>query len=499
VVNLDRRRFFAIATLAFNEQWSWADAPHYGLHFQPRGGIFGDPIPFFWEGTYHVYYLRGQLLPGGTLTPLGWHHLASRNLVEWEELPPALLPDENDSSCATGSVLERQGLFHAFYSGSTRKGVAISHAISRDLTVWKKDPGNPILLPDETRYSKMHWRDPHVFWNPEAKQYWMAIATQEKSEPGYPYAGGVALAVSDDLTSWAVKGTIYSDRQTVAAECPDVFPYRGGWGMLYYTRTTKLRVAAHPGGPWRPTALDDISGLDFNAGKSMWDGRRRVVIGMIPRRSSDFAEGDYGGTMLIPRELAADSAGYPTVRCPAEVIAACREDATAGQGMKVFQPLMGSSATTAEASAHFEFEGDRPGMLWWSDAPPSYYFRFTVDAPGGARAGVYLRAQKRPDAPNGKPLDQGYLLEIDPAQNEISLRPFRIWDRLADIRRLRLGPASARRIAIEIFVHKDILEVFAGNQRSFVSRLYGEQEGGLALMAWDGPVAFEETFVGKMA
>jgi beta-fructofuranosidase len=495
---LARREVLALPALGRLKPLLGANRPQHGLHFQPDGGIFGDPIPFFWDGTYHVFYLRGQFLPGGKLTALGWHHLASRNLVAWEEMPPALLPDENDRSCATGSIIERDGVFHAFYSGSTRIGVALSHASSRDLITWTKDAANPILTADPVRYNKAHWRDPHVFWNPEAKEYWMAIATQENSDANYPYAGCVALATSTDLAQWAVKGTMYSDRQSIAAECPDVFPFHDGWGLIYYTRTTRLRVAAHPQGPWRDTTLEDLSGLDFNAGKSMWDGRRRIVIGMIPRRSSDFAEGEYGGTMLVPRELDTDTAGNPIVRCPAEVTAACREDATAGQGMRVFQPLMGSPGTTGQASARLTLTDGKPGMLWWSHAPSNYYFRITVNASSGARAGIYLRTQRKPDAPEGKPLDQGYLLDIEPAERTISLRYFNTWDRLAEIRRLRLNSPTGRQIQIEMIVDRDILEVFFDNQRSFVSRLFGEQRGGLALLAWDGPVSFENGFIGRI-
>ncbi len=359
-----RRAVLAIPALALGRPFTGQSNSSQGFHFQPEGGIFGDPIRFFHDGTYHVFYLRGQLLPTGKLTPLGWHQIASRDLVKWEELPPALLSDANDRSCATGSIIERNGVFHAFYSGATTAGPAISHATSHDLNTWTKDPANPILLPDQTRFSKPHWRDPHVFWNAPAKEYWMAIASQENSDANSPYAGCVALATSTDLAQWTVKGTIYSDRQSIAAECPDIFPYRGGWGMIYYTRTSRFRVAAYPQGPWRSTSLEDLSGLDFNAAQSMWDGRRRIVIEMIPRRSSDFAEGDYGGTMLLPRELAADAAGNPIVRCPAEVVAACKEDATAGLGMKVFKPLMDSACTIDRTSARLFQKDGKPGMLW---------------------------------------------------------------------------------------------------------------------------------------
>ena len=166
--------------------------------------------------------------------------------------------------------------------------------------------------------------------------------------------------------------------------------------------------------------------------------------------------------------------------------------------MKVFQLLMGSPVALDVTSARLKLDDGKPGMLWWNRAPSNYYLRATVNASPGARAGIYLRTQRKPDAPEGKPLDQGYLLEVDPAETTVTLRSFNTWDRLAEIRRLRLNAPAGRPIEIEVFVNKDILEVFAGNQRSFVSRLFGEQQGGLALMAWDGPVSFENGFIGRI-
>ncbi len=38
------------------------------LHLKPQDGWFGDPIPFYWDGVWHLFYLRDQqhhALPGG--------------------------------------------------------------------------------------------------------------------------------------------------------------------------------------------------------------------------------------------------------------------------------------------------------------------------------------------------------------------------------------------------------------------------------------------------
>ncbi|MBZ0288496.1 MAG: hypothetical protein K8I30_12840, partial [Anaerolineae bacterium] len=49
---------------------------------------------------------------------------------------------------------------------------AVMHATSPDLVTWTKDPANPILFSDFERYEPHDWRDPFVFWNDEAREWW---------------------------------------------------------------------------------------------------------------------------------------------------------------------------------------------------------------------------------------------------------------------------------------------------------------------------------------
>ena len=51
------------------------------LHFRPEGMKAGDVIPFFWKGSYHLFYLEGP----------DWGHIVSQDLLHWQELPKALV------------------------------------------------------------------------------------------------------------------------------------------------------------------------------------------------------------------------------------------------------------------------------------------------------------------------------------------------------------------------------------------------------------------------
>src|SRR5580658_8796771 len=71
----------------------------------------GDAIPFFHNGKYHIFSLTPP--PGTGVYPdrlrTTWHHTSSDNLVDWEDVGPALIPggpsEPDADGCWTGSVL----------------------------------------------------------------------------------------------------------------------------------------------------------------------------------------------------------------------------------------------------------------------------------------------------------------------------------------------------------------------------------------------------------
>ena len=80
------------------------------LHFDNDGKGIGDVLPFYWNGEYHVFY---QAPPPEGVRYVCWGHSVSKDLVNWEILPYAILagePDEPDGHGAySGSVAEHDG------------------------------------------------------------------------------------------------------------------------------------------------------------------------------------------------------------------------------------------------------------------------------------------------------------------------------------------------------------------------------------------------------
>src|SRR5919202_2571895 len=94
-------------------------------YHRPVGGRLGDAIPFYWDGTWHVFYLdyRPEFFhhtpPGARQT--AWAHVSSPDLVHWHRHADAIAPGPegavDSGSCATGSVFGHGGVFHLFYTG----------------------------------------------------------------------------------------------------------------------------------------------------------------------------------------------------------------------------------------------------------------------------------------------------------------------------------------------------------------------------------------------
>lgn len=458
-----------------------AGGPPIWLHYEPTASELGDPIPFYWDGVYHVFYLSTPKT--GEDRRIRWAHISSRDLLHWREHPDAI------EGCLTGSIIERAGVFHAF----TTEGGAIGHAVSRDLETWRKDAR--FRLPIDPRWYEASWRDPCVVWNPKDRQYWMAICGRTKTDGSNPLTGCVALATSPDLEHWTVQPPLWAPQFSTWLECPDLFPYGEKWVLGYYWRQTRVRMADSPAGPWQRPAVDSPTHWNCSAAKTMWDGRRRILIGWIPRRSCSCGQVTGGCTLLAPREWYLLPDGTPAVRPAAEVIGAFARDATHGRGVRVFQAVMSRWKLEADGATASP-AADGSALALWREAPANYYFRAQVRFAPHARAKIFLRGQSGDTAYGTRtPLDTGYSLELDPDQKCVSLRPWYEWDQRGPVNEMVYEFPGDRTALVELFVDGDILEVFLDGRQALVGRIPESMQGSLSLLAQDGRVDFEQVAV----
>ena len=192
------------------------------FHFSSRRGFINDPNGLvFFAGEYHLFY---QHQPFGT--DIGydlkfWGHAVSRDLVHWEELPPALAPDQHGAMYSGSAVVDwdnTSGLqsgdeppLVALYTADGRSAdevrpftQCLAYSNDRGRT-WSKHPGNPVL----PHIAGLN-RDPRVF-RYQPGDCWVMVLYLDQDRFG--------LFTSHNLLQWTPRQEV----RLPSHSCPDLF------------------------------------------------------------------------------------------------------------------------------------------------------------------------------------------------------------------------------------------------------------------------------------
>lgn len=447
------------------------------LHFQSDHAWFGDTMPLYAQGVYHIYYTARR--EGGTDA---WGHVSTKDFVEFTEHPWAITSGEDgsmdDASLCTGCVYYENGTYYLFYTGRTKRRTAhMLRAVSKDGIHFEKEYRELFVNNEEWYSSDGTWRDPAVFWNEEAKQYWMVFCTRRPGDAPDPFPGSLGLAVSEDLEHWELRPPVPLEHVGGTVECPEVFKLGDKWALIYYWHDTRLRLGDSPSGPWERVGSLSQNHFDFMAAKRMWDGKRHILLGWVPRKECDCAERIWGGCMAVPRELYLDEDGKPACRfidemdrhfaVPSEALALDRAQKPYGQ-ME---------------------QGRLHGLLHWPDAPDAYRLRFQIKPQTPkAVSTLFVRTNSAP-SDFGHGISNGYQLIFDFPSRALRLREQYVWDQRPDIAFMPLRGEMDREFHVDLILNRDILEIVIDEKESLVYRLAKYTEGGgLALLSVDGSV-----------
>lgn len=194
------------------------------FHFTAKQNWLNDPNGLvFYKGQYHLFFQHNPSgINWGNMT---WGHAVSTDLVHWEQLEHALLPDPMGTMFSGSAVVDHDntGGFQkgdekalvAFYTaaGGTSpesKGQPFTQCLAYSTDAgrtWTKYEKNPIIK--EIRGGN---RDPKVSWDPGTKQWVMSL---------YLDKNDFALFTSTDLKAWK---HIQDLTMPGCDECPDFFP-----------------------------------------------------------------------------------------------------------------------------------------------------------------------------------------------------------------------------------------------------------------------------------
>ncbi|MEK0312551.1 glycoside hydrolase family 32 protein [Cohnella sp. 56] len=460
--------------------------------YRPADGVLADVIPFYEDGEFKLLYLKDwrDKENFGEGTP--WFLLGTKDFVnytEYGEVLPRGGQSEQDLYIYTGCILKVGELYHIFYTGNNfhypaqgKLQQAVMHAISTDLLHWTKLPEDAFYAPAD-RYEQHDWRDPFVFWNEEAGEYWMLLAARLKEGPSRR-RGCVALCASKDLSKWEVREPFWAPSLYTTHECPDLFRMGDWWYLVYSTfsdRTvTHYRMSKSLAGPWLAPENDTFDNRAFYAAKTWTDGERRYAFGWNPTREGEHDEGtwQWGGNLVV-HELAQQADGSLTVRMPDPVRAAMSRRADAALHEAVGSWRIGGDTATVEAPDSFAAAA---AVSLPSRCRLSVTVTFGADTRG---CGVLLRTDET--------LDRGYMLRLEPGRQRLV---FDRWPRKGDVpfevgleRPVALTPGVACRL--DVVIDGTVCEVYVDDTVAMSARLYDHREGGWGLFVSEGSASFE--------
>lgn len=270
--------------------------PNY--HFLPPPSWINDPIPYFYAGHYHVF---SQYHPGVPYWGnMHWNHVVSEDLVHWKNLSMALFPTwggPDSQGCWSGSVVEHEGLFYAFYTGVYPQQQCL--AVSKDLINWEKHPHNPVVSflqkPPDVGDT---FRDPCVW---KEKDGWYMLVGSTKPNLG----GSPLLFRSSDLLKWEYLHPIYQG-PAAGDECPDFFPLENKHVLISSRHFTKWAVGEFSNLKFEVERAGLVDHGAFYAANSLLDSfGRRIIFGWIREERPIEAQltAGWSGVLSLPRVL----------------------------------------------------------------------------------------------------------------------------------------------------------------------------------------------------
>jgi len=201
---------------------------------------------------------------------VSWGHATSRDLVNWHEVEPALVPQPPEVGCWSGStVLTADGPVIAYTriaSADWDRGQVALARPTEGMSHWQRDSGPPVVDGPPAQPRIVAFRDPQIRRGRFASNDsdgWTAVIGG-----GLVGVGGCAVqySISPDLSTWVVDGVVASrdwqDHEPFATgtvwECPQFLNVDDQWVLL-------VSVWQDGEGLYEAYAVGDYDGRAFRA------------------------------------------------------------------------------------------------------------------------------------------------------------------------------------------------------------------------------------------
>lgn len=239
----------------------WACHPSLNEEFTVythEGYHVGDAWYFVDGDVIHMFYLTAKIKgENSSLTQANMDpfvgHAVSRDLVNWEMLPPALQTGPpgswDDLQLCTGSIIKREGRYWMAYAATSTTENTLENpwriqrggmAVSNDLTTWQKVPENPVTVAGPPHYEQVsagqremaHWRDPFMFADGDFVYQFICA---RRPDGNVATRGTVAMTRSRDMVTWEILPPLEHDRVVEEMEVPQIHSINGRWYLVFCT------------------------------------------------------------------------------------------------------------------------------------------------------------------------------------------------------------------------------------------------------------------------
>jgi hypothetical protein len=441
------------------------------LHYCPEDGYFADAIPLYANGVYHIYF---TMLPKEG--PTCWGHISTTDFITVVEHPKALIADKDETQILTGSVIHHDNAYYAFYSAYTTEGKCrIRRAISKDGIYFEKDYNNLVTSDGFYYADDITWRDPCVFFDPDCGLWKMVWCARRAKYGADAFCGVVGCAESNDLISWRLCPPLWSGGEAGTVECPDIFHTNHGWAMLYYWHETRIRRTEKLDGQWNRAKQLSPEGLDFMAGKQMFDGKRRIFAGWIPRRQCDCSPRIWAGNMNWLREI---------------IIS---EDKVSTRFLDELSHIFSVSVPVYFKAVRGKLVRNQKGFVLENGfaratCPGNFRLRMCIALQGDYACFTLFFRLNTINPEGARQYEKGWMLIFDKGACDVRLREMYEWDQRPDLARTQWDYSKNELFCLDIIVHEDILEVNIDEECGLNARISGVQHGDLALNIMDGTI-----------
>lgn len=293
------------------------------FHLEANQGLINDPNGLiYFKGKYYVFFQWNRLKKNHSYKE--WGLFTSENMVDWQFKGTALIPDQyfdiNGVYSGSSCIVDNQ--LYLFYTGNTkinnkRKSYQCLAVSNDGVDFLKKGP----VLHTPLEYTE-HFRDPKVI-KINKNLYYMVIGAQLQNGNG-----AIALAKSNNGTTWSYMHTLAYTNKYQMIECPDLFRINNQDIILYSLQSRdndkdeaissfscyKIVAFNQESGKIDEPNLDDSYqfidyGFDFYAPQTFeYNNGRRIMYGWMSRMEDEqekvFGENEQNiHCLTMPREL----------------------------------------------------------------------------------------------------------------------------------------------------------------------------------------------------